>query len=97
MTSVSTAQTTVEKHEKIKINEKLEAWDEAVKNDPQYTVHYVNNIFNELKLQEVLYFILQIAKKIFISLGRKYDKSFIYFNSKRNKWQNESNSDRLAY
>ena len=43
----------IAKVEKRDFIQKLEPWDEIVKGDPQYTVHYVETIFNELKIQEV--------------------------------------------
>lgn len=54
----------LEKHEKKSISEKLEPWDENVRNDPQYTVYYVTSIFNELKLQEVFAY-YELTNKFF--------------------------------
>ena len=48
-----------EKQEK-KPSINIEPCDENVKNDPQYVVHYISSIFNELKLQEV--FLLKYNK-----------------------------------
>ena len=51
----------IQKVEKRDCNQKFEPWDEIVKGDPQYTVHYVEAIFNELKIQEVCIFSFFLA------------------------------------